>query len=81
MQQRKMKKGRFHAYTIVEEESSQKNAPKEKEIRRQCYLVLALSGYIITSENTWLIENGASKNMSGNKGSISDLRRKSSHAW
>ena len=60
---KKRKEGRFHASTAVEE-TSKEDAPKEKETRREYYLVSALFGSLITGEDTWLIDIGASKHMS-----------------
>ena len=49
---------------------------EEKETRREYYLVSALSGSIIIGEDTWKIDSGASKHMSGYKGALSNLKEK-----
>ena len=72
---KKRKEGRFYASATVEE-NSKEDAPKEKETRREYYLVSVLSGSLITREDTWLIDNGASNHMSGYKGTISNLKEK-----
>ena len=65
---------KFHASTVIEE-TPKTNAPEEKETR-EYYLISTLSRYIITREYTWMIDNGASKNMSWFKGVISNLKEK-----
>ena len=40
------------------------------------YLVSAFSIYLIKGEDTWLIDSGSSKNMSGYKGALSNLKEK-----
>ena len=72
---RKIKEGRFHASTVVEE-NYKEDAHKEKEIRREYYLVYDLSKYLIMGEDTWMIDNVSSKNMSRYKGTISNLKEK-----
>ena len=73
---KKKNQGRFCAYTAIEEEKYQNNAPEEKKTRREHYLVSTLSVYLIKSEDTWLIDSGAFKQVSGYKGVISDLKEK-----
>ena len=72
---RRRKEGRFHASVVVEE-TSKKYVPEEKETRMEYYLVSTLYGSLIMGEDTWMIENGASKHMSGFKGAISNLKEK-----
>ena len=76
---RKIKEGRVHDYTSVEETS--KDAPEEKETRSEYYRVSALSIYLIIGEYTWLIDSGASKHISRYKGAISNIEEKHLHAW
>ena len=57
---RKRKQGIIYASTILEE-TSKEDVPEEKETRREYYLVSALSRSLITREDTWLIDSGASK--------------------
>ena len=72
---KKIKEGIFHASTIVEEYFKE-DAPKEKETRREHHLISALSRSLIMREDTWMIDSGASKHMSGYKGKISNLKEK-----
>ena len=67
--------GKFHASTAVEE-LLHKITPEEKETRREYYLVSTLYGSIILGEDTWLIDNGASKHISVYKGALSNLKEK-----
>ena len=69
---KKVKEGRSHASTAIEE-TSKEDAPKEKETRMEFYLVSALSRYLIMGEYTWLIGCGSSNHMLGYKGTISIL--------
>jgi hypothetical protein len=67
------RKGRFHASVATEEEEPQKEpqrrrtraATKEQEQHREYYLISALSGSITKSEDALLMNNGASKHMTG----------------
>ena len=72
---KKIKEGIFHASTTIEE-TSKEYAPKEKETRREYYLVSTFSRYLIIGEDTLLTDNGALKRMSGYQGTISDLKEK-----
>ena len=72
---KKRKEGIFHASTVVDE-NSKEDAPEEKETRREYYLVHALSGYLITGEDTWIIYSGSSNHISRFKGTISNLKEK-----
>ena len=58
------------------EETSKEDALEEKETRREYCLISSLSVSLITREYTWMIDNGASKNMSWFKGVISNLKEK-----
>jgi hypothetical protein len=53
---------RHHAHT-VEDEEPPTNIIKEKI--EDYVLIFALSGSVSPSEDTWLIDSGASKNMTG----------------
>ena len=47
-----------------------------REEKKECFLVSALSGSITDVEHIWLIDSGASKDMTGFKDSISNVQRK-----
>ena len=60
----------YHAHTIEDEE------PPTKMIKEQIedyVLISALSGSVSPSEDTWLIDSGASKHMIGQRDIISCL--------
>jgi hypothetical protein len=71
-------KGKHHASTTEEEESEKKTSgsPKKQENRKEYYLVSTLSGHLTTNRNSWLIDSGASKHMTGYKNILSDFRKK-----
>jgi hypothetical protein len=73
-------RGRFHASVATEEEEPQrrriKATTKEQEQCRECYIVLALSGTVTKSEEVWLVDNGASKHMTGFKQKIENYQDK-----
>jgi hypothetical protein len=73
-------KGKHHASTAEEEESGKKTSgsPKKQENIKEYYLVSALSGHLTTDRNSWLVDSGASKHMTGYKNILSDFRKKSS---
>ena len=77
---RKIKR-RFQASVVVEEEEEPKKkkntkATKEDEPRREYYLVSTLSGSITDSANSWLVDSGASRHMTGNRGALTSYRKK-----
>jgi hypothetical protein len=64
---------RHHAHTFEDEE------PPTKMIKEQiedCVLTFSLSGSMSPGEDTWLIDNGASKNMTGQRDILSFLTKK-----
>ena len=72
-------KRRFQASATEEEEpKKKKNAKttKEDEPRREYYLIFALSGSITNSANSWLVDSGASRHMTGNRGVLTSYRKK-----
>jgi hypothetical protein len=69
----KKRNKRHHAHIIKDEE------PPTKMIKEQIedyVLIYALSGSMSPSEDTWLIENGASNNMTGQRDILSCLTEK-----
>jgi hypothetical protein len=69
----KRKHKRHHAHVIEDEE------PPAKMIREQIkdhVLILALSGSVTPGEDTWLIDSGASKHMTGQKNILSCISEK-----
>jgi len=73
-------KGKHHASTAEEGGSGQKasESPKRQENKREYYLVSALSGHLTTDRNSWLVDSGASKHMTGYKNILSVFRKKTS---
>ena len=51
-------------------------ANKEEEPRREYYLISALSGSITDNATSWLVDSGASKHMTGNRGALTSYRKK-----
>jgi hypothetical protein len=73
------RKGKHHASTAKDDESKRKkkSPSNEKENRKEYYLVFALSNLVFTRPKTWLVDNGASKHMTGYKEILSDFKKKS----
>jgi hypothetical protein len=69
------RKGKHHASTAEDDESkrNQKSPYNEKENRKEYYLVSSLSSLVSTGPKTWLVDNGASKHMTGYKEILSDF--------
>jgi DNA mismatch repair ATPase MutL len=73
------RKEKHHASTAKDDESKgkQKSPSNEIENRKEYYLVSALSSTVITGPKTWLVDSGASKNMTGYKKILLDFKTKS----
>ena len=77
-------KRRFQASAAEEEEEEEEEpkkkkntkATKEDEPRKEYYLIFVLFGSIIDSANSWLVDSGASKHMTGNRGVLTIYRMK-----
>jgi hypothetical protein len=66
----KKRNKRHHAHTVEDEE------PPKKMIKEQIedyVLISSLSGLVSPSEDTWLIDSGASKHMTGQRDILSSL--------
>jgi hypothetical protein len=66
----KKRKKRYHAHTIKYEESPTKMIEEQIE---DYVLISALSGSVSPSEDTWLIDSGASKHMTSQRDILSCL--------
>jgi hypothetical protein len=68
---RKTFRGRHHASTADVDDQSQKKRKESKlnemvdHIKKQYYLIYALSSFITCSSETWLIDSGTSRHMTG----------------
>ena len=67
-------KGKFHASTAIEEEPKSSSSPQDK--KKEYLLVLALSGNIVNNKDTWLVDSGASRHITGYKKILSNFRKK-----
>jgi hypothetical protein len=78
------RKGKHHASTVKDDESkrNKKSPSNEKENRKEYYLVSALSSSVLTGPKTWLVDSGASKNITRYKEILSYFKKKknSEHA-
>ena len=73
------KKGKFkrhHAHAAEDDELVQKG--REKESKEEYTLSSALTGTVTHGSDTWLIDSGASRHMTENKGVILNLIQKDS---
>jgi hypothetical protein len=74
------RRGRFQVSVATEEAKPQEEpqrrqtraATKEQEQQREYYLISALFGTITKSEEMWLIDNGASRHMTGFKQNLAN---------
>jgi hypothetical protein len=69
----KRKNKRHHAHAVEDEE------PPAKMLREQIkdyVLISALSGSVTPGEDTWLIDSGASKNMTGQRDILSCISKR-----
>ena len=48
----------------------------EHDSRKEDFLISALTGTITTNSDTWLIDSGASKHMTGSRKALTDLTEK-----
>ena len=74
---------RHHSYLAEDEDEEEEDeGPSRKKAREEdaeeYVLFFALSGSLTPGEDTWLIDSGASKHMTGQKKTMSKLEEKSS---
>jgi hypothetical protein len=69
---RRKGKGKHHASTVEEGGSDKKasESPERQENIKEYYLVSALPGHITPDRNSWLVDSGVSKHMTGYKTSF-----------
>ena len=72
----------YHAHLAEDEDDEEEEGPPRKQAREEdaeeYVLLSALSGSITPREDTWLIDSGASKHMTGQNKTLSKLEEKSS---
>jgi hypothetical protein len=76
-QVRKGKYKRHHAHNVEDDEPDQKRI-KEDDSSEEHVFISTLIGTITHGSDTWLIDSGASKHLTGYKGSFSELVQKDS---
>ena len=71
------RKGRYHASTAEANKEPQGKRSKESNVaeqkKKQIILISALIGSISNSKETWLVDSGASKHMTGYRNALTDL--------
>ena len=82
-QNKRKPKQRFQASAAEadeeEEEPKKKKktkANKDEETRREYYFISALTSSFTDCATSWLVDNGASRHMTGNRGAITSYRTK-----
>lgn len=76
------RKGKQHASTTdvddEDEHMHQRKKTKENEhdSQKEYFFISALTGTITTNSDTWLIDSGASKHMTGYRKALTDLTEK-----
>jgi hypothetical protein len=76
---RKGHKGKYHASIVAEDESRRtktKGASSNQETRREYYLISTLFGSLTNGDESWLVDSGASRHMTGNKGVLANFKEK-----
>ena len=73
----------YHAHLVEDEDGEEEDEGPSRKKAREEYaeeyvLFSALSGPVTPGEDTWLIDSGASKHMTGQKKTLSKLEEKSS---
>ena len=61
---------------ILQQKKKNAKSSKEDEPRREYYLIFALSGSITNSANSWLVDSGASRHMTGFCEALTSYRNK-----
>ena len=82
-QNKKKLKRRFQA-SAAEAEEEEDEEPKKKKVkanktdepRRKYYLISALTGSFSGCSTSWLVDSGASRHMTGNRGTLTSYRKK-----
>ena len=75
---KKWHKGKFHADVAEEKETYKKKseeASSDQETRKDYYLVSTLTGSLKDSAESWLVDSGASRHMTGNKNVLADFKQ------
>ena len=72
----KKKSRNYHARATEENESDKETVTKKEDSSEEYVLISALTGAITHGSDIWIIDNGASKHMTGHKDSLSCLTQK-----
>ena len=83
-QNKKKPKRRFQASAAEAEEEEDEEPKKKKktkanktdEPRREYYLISALTGSFSACSTSWLVDSGASRHMTGNRGTLTSYKKK-----
>ena len=83
-QNKKKPKRRFQASAAEAEEEEDEEPKKKKktkankndEPRREYHLIFALTGSFSACSTSWLVDSGASRHMTGNRGTLTSYRKK-----
>ena len=70
---------RHHAHLAEDEDEEEEEGPQRKQVRedaKEYLLFFALSGSVTPREDTWLIDSGASKHVTGKKKTLSKIEEK-----
>ena len=66
----KKKNRKYHAHAAEEIESERERTTKNEDSSEEYVLISSLTGSITHGNDTWLIDSGASKHMTGHKDSL-----------
>ena len=61
---------------LLQQKKKNAKSSKEDEPRREYYLISALSRSITNSANSWLVDSGASRHMTGFREALTRYRKK-----
>jgi hypothetical protein len=75
---RKGHKGKFHVDVATKGEITYRRKPREvsidQETRKEYYLVSVATGNMTKSAESWLVDSGASRHMTGNKDNLANFK-------
>ena len=75
---KKNKNKRNHTHLAEDEYEEEEERPLKRQSKEEYVLFSSLSGFVITGEDTWLIDSGASKHMIGKNQTLSRLEENKS---
>ena len=75
LKEKKFKKRnrKFHAHAVEDDDSEKEKNIEDEDSTEEYFLISALTGSVSHGSDTWLVDNGASRHMTGYKDSLQYL--------